>query len=88
MASEKVIGIESSAVSVLKRAVEYDTQSRLTSALVCYQEGIQLLLDVIKSKSKLERVHFLDSSFCNRNVLNVYPISIQYFLLLPLSCCN
>ena len=42
------IGVEASAVSVLKRAVEYDQQSRYTSALVCYQEGIQLLLDVLK----------------------------------------
>lgn len=43
------IGVEASAVSVLKRAVDYDQQSRYTSALVCYQEGIQLLLDVLKS---------------------------------------
>ncbi|OQR79135.1 MIT domain-containing protein 1-like [Tropilaelaps mercedesae] len=43
MASEKLISVESSAVSVLKRAVEYDTQAKLTSALICYQEGIQLL---------------------------------------------
>uniref|UniRef100_A0A3B4A7V1 MIT domain-containing protein n=1 Tax=Periophthalmus magnuspinnatus TaxID=409849 RepID=A0A3B4A7V1_9GOBI len=37
-----------SAVSVLKRAVELDQSGRFQESLVCYQEGIQLLMDVLK----------------------------------------
>ncbi|KAL2774305.1 MIT domain-containing protein 1 isoform 4 [Daubentonia madagascariensis] len=36
------------AVTVLKRAVELDSESRYAQALVCYQEGIDLLLQVLK----------------------------------------
>ncbi|XP_023474350.1 MIT domain-containing protein 1 isoform X2 [Equus przewalskii] len=36
------------AVAVLKRAVELDSESRYPQALVCYQEGIDLLLQVLK----------------------------------------
>ncbi|XP_078602182.1 MIT domain-containing protein 1-like isoform X1 [Branchiostoma floridae x Branchiostoma japonicum] len=45
----KLAGMEASATSVLRRAVELDGSSRLPEALVCYQEGIQLLLDVLKA---------------------------------------
>ncbi|XP_039723083.1 MIT domain-containing protein 1 isoform X2 [Pteropus medius] len=38
----------SAAVTVLKRAVELDSEFRYQSALVCYQEGIDLLLQVLK----------------------------------------
>ena len=41
---------EKAAVSVLKRAVELDTAKRFTEAVVCYQEGAQLLMESIKSK--------------------------------------
>ena len=44
-----VAGVETASVSVLQRAVELDTARRFTEALVCYQEGIQLLMDVRKS---------------------------------------
>lgn len=40
--------METSAISVLKRAVELDQISRFQESLVCYQEGIQLLIDVLK----------------------------------------
>lgn len=40
--------MESSAINILKRAVALETDGRCTEALVCYQEGIQLLLDVLK----------------------------------------
>lgn len=40
--------MEASAVSVLKRAVELDQGGRFQESLVCYQEGIQLLMDVLK----------------------------------------
>lgn len=46
--ADKVSGIEASAVSLLTRAVELDGKSRFTESLVCYQEGIQLLLEVLK----------------------------------------
>ncbi|XP_019066067.1 MIT domain-containing protein 1 isoform X4 [Fukomys damarensis] len=36
------------AITVLKRAVELDSESRYQQALVCYQEGIDLLLQVRK----------------------------------------
>ena len=41
-------GIEASAISVLKRAVELDTKGRYTESLVCYQEGLALLMDALK----------------------------------------
>lgn len=43
-----VSGMEASAISVLKRAVELDQNGRFQESLVCYQEGIQLLIDVLK----------------------------------------
>ncbi|XP_078667591.1 MIT domain-containing protein 1-like isoform X5 [Branchiostoma floridae x Branchiostoma belcheri] len=45
----KPAGMEGSASRVLQRAVELDGAARLAEALVCYQEGIQLLLDVLKA---------------------------------------
>ncbi|XP_063161054.1 MIT domain-containing protein 1 isoform X5 [Candoia aspera] len=41
--------MEDSAASVLKRAVELDSASRFQESLVCYQEGIALLLSVLKA---------------------------------------
>ncbi|XP_076351831.1 MIT domain-containing protein 1-like isoform X2 [Tachypleus tridentatus] len=46
-----VDGVEKSAVSILSRAVEHDKAKRYTSAIVCYQEGIQLLLEALKETS-------------------------------------
>ncbi|XP_033111217.1 MIT domain-containing protein 1-like [Anneissia japonica] len=37
-------------VSVLARAVELDRKKRYTEAAICYQEGIQLLLNVLKEE--------------------------------------
>lgn len=48
MTQNHVSGMEASAISVLKRAVELDQGSRFQESLVCYQEGIQLLMDVLK----------------------------------------
>uniref|UniRef100_A0A8D0UNX5 MIT domain-containing protein 1 n=1 Tax=Sus scrofa TaxID=9823 RepID=A0A8D0UNX5_PIG len=36
------------AVTVIKRALELESESRYPQALVCYQEGIDLLLQVLK----------------------------------------
>ncbi|CAH1776800.1 unnamed protein product [Owenia fusiformis] len=46
--TSKVPGQESAAIGLLSRAVQLDTAKRFTEAIVCYQEGIQLLLDVMK----------------------------------------
>lgn len=42
------MNIESAAINILKRGVELDTKKRYTEALVCYQEGLQILVDKIK----------------------------------------
>lgn len=48
------------ASSILKRAVDLDNNKRYTEALVCYQEGIQVLIDVSKGKCNLEKRNVLD----------------------------
>lgn len=50
MTQNHVPGMEASAISVLKRAVELDQGGRFQESLVCYQEGIQLLMDVLKGR--------------------------------------
>ena len=45
-------GLESAAISVLKRAVELDTKRRWTESMTCYQEGLNLLMEVIKVRIK------------------------------------
>lgn len=52
------------AVAVLKRAVELDAESRYQQALVCYQEGIDMLLQVLKG----ERVSVSALSGTERNL--------------------
>ncbi|XP_041969528.1 MIT domain-containing protein 1-like [Aricia agestis] len=44
------MNIENAAVNILKRGVELDTNKRYTEALVCYQEGLQILVDKIKGE--------------------------------------
>ncbi|MEQ2198381.1 MIT domain-containing protein 1 [Xenoophorus captivus] len=59
MTDNHVSGMEASAVSVLKRAVELDQSGRFQDSLVCYQEGIQLLIDVLKAlKDESKRGHY------------------------------
>ncbi|XP_069009687.1 MIT domain-containing protein 1 [Embiotoca jacksoni] len=59
MTENHVSGMEASAVSVLKRAVELDQSSRFQESLVCYQEGIQLLMGVLKAvKDESKRGHY------------------------------
>lgn len=48
MTQNHLSGMEASAVSVLKRAVELDQSERFQESLICYQEGIQLLMDALK----------------------------------------
>jgi hypothetical protein len=49
--ADKLAGVLASATRVLTRAVELDTASRYPDAVVCYQEGLQLLIDVLKGWS-------------------------------------
>ena len=44
------MNIESTAASILKRGIELDRKERYTESLVYYQEGIQMLVDSLKSK--------------------------------------
>ncbi|XP_034041689.1 MIT domain-containing protein 1 [Thalassophryne amazonica] len=59
MTQSHLSGVETSAVSVLKRAVELDQSCRFQASLVCYQEGIQLLMDVLKGvKDDSKKEHY------------------------------
>ncbi|XP_077584563.1 MIT domain-containing protein 1 [Stigmatopora nigra] len=59
MTQNHLAGMESSAISVLKRAVELDQSGRFLESLVCYQEGIQLLIDVLKAlNDESKRGHY------------------------------
>jgi len=42
---------ESGAISLLKRAVELDGRKQWTSALVCYKEGLQMLMEAIRTEA-------------------------------------
>ena len=42
---------ESGAISLLTRAVELDSKNQWTSALVCYKEGLQMLMEAIKTET-------------------------------------
>lgn len=55
--------MESAAISILLRAVEMDTKERYTMALVLYQEGLQILMDLIKGQYKK---YALQSASCLR----------------------
>ncbi|XP_061482858.1 MIT domain-containing protein 1 isoform X1 [Rhineura floridana] len=61
--------MEDPAVLVLKRAVELDLASRFQESLVCYQEGIDLLLRVLKAtKDEKKKACYRDkiTSYMNR----------------------
>lgn len=52
-------GIELSAINVLKRAISHEEAKQYNEALVCYQEGIDLLLQVLKAThSEVKKQHF------------------------------
>ncbi|XP_066563030.1 MIT domain-containing protein 1 isoform X2 [Amia ocellicauda] len=62
MTQDVVVGMESCAITVLKRAVELDTSARFQESLVCYQEGIQLLLDVLKEGKYHEQIKITENA--------------------------
>jgi len=41
---------EKVAISLLSRAVALDKQQRFTESLICYEEGIQILTQVIRGR--------------------------------------
>jgi len=43
-----------SGISIIKRAIELDSSKRYTECLICYQEGMQILLQVLKDPGKSE----------------------------------
>ncbi|XP_046395157.1 MIT domain-containing protein 1-like [Ischnura elegans] len=43
--------VESAAVSIITRAVKLDSGKRYTEALVCYQEGLELLMKAMKGSN-------------------------------------
>lgn len=54
-------GVEQSAISVISQAVQYDNEGKYPSALACYQEGIQLFLNVIKNTNDKKKQGVLRS---------------------------
>lgn len=62
-------GIEQSAISIIARAIQYDRDGKYPNALSCYQEGIQLFLDVIKKtldKKKQEHLRTKATEYITR----------------------
>nr|XP_002131188.1 MIT domain-containing protein 1-like [Ciona intestinalis] len=54
-------GIEASAAKILTRAITLEKEARLQAALICYQEGIDLLFDALKGcKDSAKKKHFRD----------------------------
>lgn len=52
MSDSKTAGVETSAISILKRAVELDNCKRFDESVTCYQEGVGLLMQVLRSVSE------------------------------------
>ncbi|XP_064358353.1 testis-specific gene 10 protein [Dromaius novaehollandiae] len=51
--------LERAGVETVRRAVELDVASRFQESLVCYQEGIDLLLQVVKAtKDEVKKQHY------------------------------
>ena len=70
------VGSDKAAIALLCRAVELDSKKRKSEALVCYKEGLQLLMNVITelkkgggandNKQKLTAYHTKASEYMNR----------------------
>lgn len=52
-------GVEQSAISIIGRAIQCDNEGKYPTALACYQEGIQLFLDVIKNTTDRKKQEHL-----------------------------
>lgn len=51
------MSLQTTAGNILQRAVDLDGKKRYTEALVCYQEGLQILVDVLKEQTGEKRVY-------------------------------
>ena len=51
--------MDAPAVKLLKRAVELENQKRYQPSLICYQEGIDLLLQTMKSEKLRKNIEFI-----------------------------
>ena len=70
------LGSDKAAIALLCRAVELDSKKRKSEALVCYKEGLQLLINVItelkkgvganENKQKLKAYQTKASEYMNR----------------------
>nr|CAB3263851.1 MIT domain-containing protein 1-like [Phallusia mammillata] len=59
MSEAAITGMEASAAKILTRAIEMERHGKYQTALVCYQEGIDLLLEVLKaSKDPNKKKHY------------------------------
>lgn len=56
--------LEATAANILQRAVSLDKNGRYTESLVCYQEGLQILVDVIKGNDS-SKINVLKFMICN-----------------------
>ena len=65
---------ELAAISLLKRAVELDSKKRKTEALLCYKEGLQIFMEVLKSQFV-----FALSAFLNLKMFINYLLLITFF---------
>lgn len=63
-------GVLSSATSVLTRAVDLDSKGRYSEAVICYQEGLQLLMDVLKSQFEFKCM-----------ILSVYELILSFMIV-------
>ena len=67
MADDKSAGVEASAISILKRAVELDNSKRFDESMTCYQEGVGLLMQVLKCQSDLSHNAAHTHTYTNRH---------------------
>nr|XP_022908029.1 MIT domain-containing protein 1-like [Onthophagus taurus]XP_022908030.1 MIT domain-containing protein 1-like [Onthophagus taurus]XP_022908031.1 MIT domain-containing protein 1-like [Onthophagus taurus] len=51
------MSFESVAATIIQRAVLLDTQKRYTESLVCYQEGIQILMKALKQSPEQKKTY-------------------------------
>lgn len=70
--------MESAAVSILLRAVEMDTKERYTMALVLYQEGLQILMDLLKGMCKIELERFFQKKDKTKNETRHYELDSNH----------
>ena len=69
--ADKIAGVEASAIGLLKQAIQMDSEKKFTEAIVCYQEGIQLLLTVLKGMM-IQIIHYFLLSHMSQYCFGFY----------------